>query len=100
MNPRNAARNQYPSKPAAVALAREAAAKPQTCQGCYALALWPRPKCTGETSPHYRMPRDTYNARCEAYAFRVDGAPEPVIEPVSRFAAAGNATKGRRRAQA
>jgi hypothetical protein len=83
MTPRNQGRNQYGQKAHTLAMAREAAAKPQTCQGCHALALWPRPKCTGETSPHYRMPRDTYNARCEAYAFRVDGAPDPVTDFVA-----------------
>lgn len=100
MNPRNAARNQYPSKPAAVAQAREAAAKPQTCQGCHGLQTWPRPQCKNEASPFFRMPKDTHNARCDAYAFRAAGAPEPVTEPASRFAIAGLATKGRRKVQA
>ena len=99
MNPRNAGRNQYQSKPETVALARSIAAQPATCQGCFFLQVHPRPQCKGEASPYYRTARETYHPRCAVHAYRSPNAPEPVLAPASRFAIAGNATKGRRRAQ-
>jgi len=41
-----------------------------TCEGCAFLQRHPRPQCKGETSPHFRMVRDTYHARCETFAVR------------------------------
>lgn len=96
MNPRNQARNQYPSKPATMSTAREIAAQRPTCQGCHALQTWPRPQCKGEASPFFRMVRDTYHDRCAAYAYRTAATPEPEAPPMSRYAIAGEVKTGRK----
>jgi len=49
-----------------------------TCEGCIFLQRYPRPQCKGETSPHFRMVRDTYNTQCSAYTRRKPGSPSPV----------------------
>ena len=51
---------------------------PATCFGCHWLARGHRPMCRGENSPHYRQPRDTYHARCGAFAVN---PPKPTPEP-------------------
>lgn len=71
-----------------------------TCEGCVWLQVRPRPQCKGETSPWFRMVRDTHNERCKS--FSVFGATEiPAIEvkpakALSRFKVAGEAI-GRKR---
>ena len=49
-----------------------------TCEGCVWLQRHPRPQCKGEASPHFRMVRDTYSARCTSYEVRRKGEPSPV----------------------
>lgn len=67
----------YSRKVESLAIAREVVATaPKTCEGCASLQRWPRPQCKGESSPHFRMVRDTYHPRCEAYSF---GAPAMVV---------------------
>lgn len=86
----------YPNRTQALAAAQTIATQNRTCDGCAALRKFPRPMCRSEASPHFRTARDTYHPRCGAYnVTRVEVAmPEP--EPISRFAIAGKATKGRR----
>lgn len=66
---RNRTRPQF--SPDAQASAREVVkSAPLTCQGCAHLRTYPRPICKGEASPHYRMARETYHARCPAFGVR------------------------------
>ena len=61
---------------AQIAVAVEVVKQPQTCEGCAHLRTHLRPMCQGESSPHWRQPRDTYHTRCEAYAY---GPPKPAV---------------------
>lgn len=65
-----------------------------TCEGCAHLRAL-RPMCMGETSPHYRQPRETFHERCQHYAVKGQvmqtAAPEP--PPASRAAIAGEVAK-------
>lgn len=69
----------------AIASAAEMSRK-VTCEGCAHLKRWPRPMCKGEASPHFRMVRDTYHQRCEAFAVMgvaqiTPAAPRPDAPP-------------------
>jgi hypothetical protein len=67
----SATRRREQSAPVA---ARAAAAaeivRPLTCLGCRWHVEAVRPRCTAETSPHFRTPRETYHARCDAFVLR------------------------------
>lgn len=41
--------------------------QPRTCEGCAHLRSL-RPMCMAETSPHYRQPRESFNAQCSSFA--------------------------------
>lgn len=85
--------------PSALESARVIVAQRKTCEGCHMLQLWPRPQCKGPTSPHYRMVRDTYHQRCDAFAVRpkADAPPEPEALPLSRGQVAGEVSHLKRR---
>jgi hypothetical protein len=58
--------------------AAQLAQQSTTCEGCCWLQRHPRPQCKGETSPYYRMVRDTHYPQCSVYARRKPGDPSPV----------------------
>lgn len=61
-------------------LARALITERRTCQGCWALQVYPRGMCRAEASAHYRTPREAYQSRCDAYAVRAAAEPDPVAE--------------------
>jgi len=68
-----------------------------TCEMCVYLRGI-RPKCAGEGSPHYRLPRETFHASCGLYAPKgstpsAKPAPTPEPPPASRAEIAGAVSK-------
>lgn len=64
-----------------------------TCEGCAHLRAL-RPMCMGETSPHYRQPRESFHTQCGAYVPR--GAKQAVKtepQPASRAQIAGEVAR-------
>jgi hypothetical protein len=55
--------------------------------------------CQQEASPNFRMVRDTYHTRCQAFAVRAQFAPPPVKEtpPMSRAEVAGEVPRLKRK---
>lgn len=64
-----------------------------TCENCAHLRAL-RPMCMGESSPHYRTPRESFHTQCNAYVPR--GAKQAVKAeplPASRAQIAGEVAR-------
>jgi hypothetical protein len=83
----------------ALASAAQIISQRQTCEGCVGLRTHPRPMCQLEASPNFRMVRDTYHTRCQAFTVSMQTVAPPVKEapPMSRAQVAGEVPRLKRK---
>jgi hypothetical protein len=76
-------KNQPHNVKTAAAQAAQLANQKLTCEGCSHLRPF-RPMCLAETSPNFRMVRNSYQDRCNAYAVAGRQQPAPIVTSVPR----------------